>query len=718
MARQHRLQFSLRGAEFACAISKGDLAALEEVAAHCCDVWNGANSLIVVVDDQGHLPPTLDDLLEVRDVERIYVHERIPDIGRDAIATRFGDRMNDLRREAFRHELHPLNLQPTFRDPPEAGPRLAMPIPVYENDALQRVARLAFGRIDSEDRDEYAKAFLLEEHQGDAAHFALIDAQVSRLSPLAQSAYLMEMYQQSGPLRARQLVIVDGNDFDALVLFWNLRARATTHGVTPAVVAVPVEALGTPERLRSLLDWTRGEHDVVKPDLLVIAGDENRDEAANALEEVGYRLAAADARLTEYWGEVPEERRLPEYAFSGNGWIGGRLRRGILTDQLVTLEPGRNLVRLEPKGFATANPGGYIRLDLLRWPLPFRPTARTAVRVHENAFVYEDVVCLLTSATNNPLTFDLVVPGADDALADFLGARGMVGELSAAGRYAQALIGRVGGPQRLEALAQQRALHVLQPLTSPSRLKLVQRLGRMLADHYLDQVPTPDELADMIRGQVIALDLPARSLGDLVSQTGTARAELLTALEPLLDVGFIRRGRTERCPHCGYEDFYSLGEVDERLNCHACQQLFLLQVSAGPDEPSLAYQLDPLMARAMDQDLLPVLLTLRHLYSPEGSAAGAFWPGLEIALTVTPDTPQDCDILFAQDGNVTICECKNWAPSLSVSQAEATLALADRLEARTIFAAMDGEFSDEVRALAEPPHLQLLTRTELVPGGA
>jgi len=34
--------------------------------------------------------------------------------------------------EMVRHELHPLNLQPTFREPTAGGPQLALPIPVYD----------------------------------------------------------------------------------------------------------------------------------------------------------------------------------------------------------------------------------------------------------------------------------------------------------------------------------------------------------------------------------------------------------------------------------------------------------------------------------------------------------------------------------------------------------------------------------------------------------
>jgi DNA-binding MarR family transcriptional regulator len=709
---QHRLQFALRGPENAFAIVDGDWAAFEEVAAVCCDIWNGANSLVVTVNASGELTTlALDTLLTTRDVEHVYVHGTVNEAGREALSARFGERTIALRSMAFRHELHPLDLQPSFREGPERGPRVVLPIPVYDDVTLRRLARLVYGRIEDEKRDEYAKAFRLEEHEGEAAHFALVDGQVSALSPLGQSTYLMRAHRQADPLRARQLVILDGNDFNELVYFWNLRSRTTLHSSTPAVVAVPAQGLATPERLRSLRDWTeRGE--VIKPDILVLAG-RHREATTAALEELGYRQPAEE-RLSEYYGRVPEERQAPEYSLAGAGLLGGPMRRGVWNEQLVTLEPGRNVVRFEPKGFATARSGGYVRLDLLNWPLPFRPTARTAKRVHENALVHQDVVCLLTSATNGPLTFDLVVPGFDDVLADFLAARGMSARLSAAGRYAQALIGRLGGPQRLEELARPEALDILQPLTSQSRLKLLQRLERMLRERYGEQTPPTAELAEMIRGQLIALDLPASTLGDLATQTKRSRAELVQALEPLIDVGFIRRGRSERCPQCGFEDFYSLSEVDERLSCHACRQAFLLAVAAGPDEPRLAYQLDPLMARAMDQDLLPVLLTLRYLYSPEGAAAGAFWPGLEI--TGPTETLQDCDILLAQSGSVTVCECKSAAAGLSLAQAEATLALAEQLGARTIFAALNGEFAEEIGGLSERAQVRLLTRTQLVSG--
>ncbi|HEX3425156.1 MAG TPA: hypothetical protein VHT30_03430 [Acidimicrobiales bacterium] len=718
MPEQYRLQFAVRGGEYAFAICQDDFDALEEVAGYCCDVWNGANSLICAVDGPDALP-NLEYLLAARNVEVVYVHKRVDEATRAALIARFNGRVEHLWGEQFRHEVHPILLQPSYRDRPAGGPHLELPIPVYDDELLRRLSRVVYGRIEDDDRPEYAKAFTLTEYAGAQAHFALVDAQISGLSPLGQSTALMPMYQQSGPIRMRQLVVLDGSDFDALIYFWNLRARATTLGVEPPVVAIPAQGLQTPVELRSLRAWTDAPGRTIKPDIFVLADVNHRKPVSNALLDLGYHRAADDAALTEYFGTLPEGAEVPEYKFTSAGWIGGPFRRGVWHEQLVMLNAGRNIVRFEPKGFAISGFGGKMRLDLLSWPLPLKATSATAARVHKAAVVDQGVVCLLTRATNDALVFDLTVPGADDVLTDFLAELGLTGKLSAAGRYAVALIGRLGGPQRLDALASRAALDILKPLTPLSRIKVVQQLGRKLKELFGDDVPAQEELAEIIRGQVLALDLPAPSLDDLRSLTGTAKAELLHVLEPLIDTGFVRRGRSERCPECGYADFYPLGELDERVRCHACQQGFLVRVATGPDEPRLAYQLDPLMARALDQDLMPVFLTLRHLYSAEGPGAAAFWPGIEISeIERVEETKQDCDILLAQGGNVTVCECKLSAPGLSVAQAQATLSLAGRLGARTIFAALEGTFSEDVRSLGEPPDLQLLTRSQLVPPDA
>jgi hypothetical protein len=64
---------------------------LEEVAALCCDFWNGADSLLITIGEDGSLFPTnLDLFLDIGHVETVFVHERVDESRRGLLADRFG----------------------------------------------------------------------------------------------------------------------------------------------------------------------------------------------------------------------------------------------------------------------------------------------------------------------------------------------------------------------------------------------------------------------------------------------------------------------------------------------------------------------------------------------------------------------------------------------------------------------------------------------------
>ena len=64
---------------------------------------------------------------------------------------------------------------------------------------------------------------------------------------------------------------------------------------------------------------------------------------------------------------------------------------------------------------------------------------------------------------------------------------------------------------------------------------------------------------------------------------------------------------------------------------------------------------------------------------------------------------------------MTVCECKKTAAGLTAPQANQTISLAERLSANTIFSALEGDFTDEIKKLAERPDVRLVTREQLVP---
>jgi hypothetical protein len=68
------------------------------------------------------------------------------------------------------------------------------------------------------------------------------------------------------------------------------------------------------------------------------------------------------------------------------------------------------------------------------------------------------------------------------------------------------------------------------------------------------------------------------------------------------------------------------------VTCRACREQYVLPIAEpnGRREQAVAYRLDGLMARVMDQGLLPVTLTLRALGPPDEVRDLFFGrPGLE-----------------------------------------------------------------------------------------
>jgi hypothetical protein len=171
----------------------------------------------------------------------------------------------------------------------------------------------------------------------------------------------------------------------------------------------------------------------------------------------------------------------------------------------------------------------------------------------------------------------------------------------------------------------------------------------------------------------------------------------LQLLPPLVEAGFVVRGRDVRCPRCRFRTELDLSEQQERVRCRACGQTFVFPVvdASGHNEPELTYRLDGLIARVMDQDILPVLLTVRALRpAPDQSELYFAWPGVEVKKP--DDTKFDIDVLVSHGTTRVWCvETKKSASSLKTRQLSRLLRVAEELEALPGIAALEGDFPAE-----------------------
>ncbi|MHB8696187.1 MAG: hypothetical protein ACYDHH_33665, partial [Solirubrobacteraceae bacterium] len=293
--------------------------------------------------------------------------------------------------------------------------------------------------------------------------------------------------------------------------------------------------------------------------------------------------------------------------------------------------------------------------------------------------------------------FDVRLPTAGQALHDWVGDHGFTLTRSQDGRDAEALLRRLGSLDALDVLADRKRLALLQALAPKSRPKLARRFiaEANAAGVRLNEAAMAEKLADI----GIFLEVEARSANDIATtmRPGTRKRDVFELLPVLVEAGFVRRAHEVRCPECRFLMLLDLVEQDEFVRCRACGERFVLPVvdESGQHEPQLRYRLDGLMARAVDQDVLPVLLTLRAARPPVDHPDLFFaWPGVEV--TKDGAAPVDIDLLISNGNIVWAFEVKQNATGLKAPQLRRLMEAAAALGARPGIAAAEGEFAPEL----------------------
>ncbi|MBA2517314.1 MAG: hypothetical protein H0V22_08385 [Solirubrobacterales bacterium] len=464
-----------------------------------------------------------------------------------------------------------------------------------------------------------------------------------------------------------------------------------TPGMAVDVFGMPVVglcrgALDHPDHLKALTRWEAPAPGSQRtPDLLVTAAPDTVERVDEALAAAGLERDRGD-RMSFSTGDNVATRDRPVYRYRSPE-IGGRLLRGSHGVTLATFSAGRASLTLPQPAHIDIGRGHTIRIVVRELPLPMPLTDAVARLVGgDNAQAADGV--LVSFVFFGEWMLDIAVPSANEALDAWASDHSVAYEISQPGRYAGSLLGRLDSLDRLDALASDVPVRILDKLTPVSRLRLARRLADELRpEHDLDETA----LAERLRGQELGLDLPARRAADFAGE-GTRLPDILAAMVPLLDAGYVRRGRSLRCPLCKYSLWFALDEMAEQVRCEACRASFTLPVAAANGrEAPLEFRLDGLTARAMDQGLLPVLLAVRAIRRTFAGYEVRVWPGIEFE---RGDKKVDVDVL-AYGAWLLCCEVKTHADGLERNQLNELLELCDAIEARPGLAALDGEFSAE-----------------------
>jgi len=223
-----------------------------------------------------------------------------------------------------------------------------------------------------------------------------------------------------------------------------------------------------------------------------------------------------------------------------------------------------------------------------------------------------------------------------------------------------------------------------------------------------------EDLAELLRREGLLIEAEGRTVEQLESTLPKySRQDIVAALCPLVAAGLVQRGRSVECPRCRFAAFLALRELDEQVQCRGCGLDYLLPVIAGRDEALTAYRVDGLMARVLDQHILPVILAIRALRDPSSYLRPQhIWPG--VLLESSSGEQFEVDVLASDGVTVIAAECKLDGRNLRPRQLRKLLDFASRTGAKPAIAALVGEFSPQIRRMVEKRDGIVLCRDDLL----
>jgi len=143
----------------------------------------------------------------------------------------------------------------------------------------------------------------------------------------------------------------------------------------------------------------------------------------------------------------------------------------------------------------------------------------------------------------------------------------------------------------------------------------------------------------------------AYALGDMASILKLGRGDGESVAAKLVQKRVLLRGMCFRCAACGLLRWYPLNQIRETMQCAGC-----LKTIQPPVGAPVSYKLNELVARAVGQGSIPVLLTHRFFSTRTDKHTLSLF-GLEVTRN---DRPIDVDFVTTYQGYLLLAECKEF----------------------------------------------------------
>lgn len=182
-------------------------------------------------------------------------------------------------------------------------------------------------------------------------------------------------------------------------------------------------------------------------------------------------------------------------------------------------------------------------------------------------------------------------------------------------------------------------------------------------------------------------------------------------ISELLELGVLLMGVSQKCPRCGSNCWFSIGDLSQDLFCQGCRQAFSLK-----SNPTILYKLSTLARHGVfTHGLVPVTLSLGQILK-DARSSFFFGPCMDL-FKATPssddggekyDKITDADIACIQDGRFILGEIKQSQSQFTRSQMTALAEVAEIVEADVLlFSSLEDGATSRTNNLIEEVKKQL-----------
>jgi hypothetical protein len=682
MKDNYEIRINIRPIKYAYFLREDDTPNLIRIIQIICTQWGGIRSILVPVDRDMQIPSLYRRWLEIHEPDRFVFYfsndERVQvtDSVQTAVKNmwphrnlmfEWGDTFHKNDQSAHAVGMIPDRVKRSYHD---------LNSHLFVGNDLEKAMLLAmFGAIFPGQEGYYLRSGavvatnvemgLTQEGGNEPKYSHLWNRQLGQgLFDLVLNltSYGISTYESRPGLQSNHYDLIVASSLSMTCLFWNLRATRESfrnhQGLGRRVILVPAESLSDINSLQSLIDLLRERiaHPNISTSLHLQIYAENKEvretteSAFQRLKHVHY-LKGNKVNIKEHWSSEPTEAKniTPNkltYRFTHVAFYQHTTyfeHAGYSVPSWTPIKVGNNRVLLYPPDGFQNQSGGETAIDIVSDFLKRYPkTRRLSDRLKTSSWLSRYGLTFITSPTERAQYLDFNLPTEWDALEDFFKVKGYQIQPSQPARYAKAFIDLVGGLDALSLFASQRVMILLGVLaTKKGSQKNANNMQiNEYEEHPLDQ---PKRIAKTYKNLLQMKELqPNGSLLDL--------------LQTLTEKNIIKRGFTIKCSNCGMSSWHSLHTIDDVIECDGCSHKFPFPVKDKEREIEWEYSLNTLANRCMDQDVLPVILTLYYLSRKQ--EIGCVVPGLELREFGEDKYVEAFDWVYVSNHEVNAGECK------------------------------------------------------------